>query len=432
MSSKEEECAEYLRSRPGLQRCMEQMKKKWQSYGKAAGNITLHHTSEEECLAIGGILGKRFYEKDIRFSFAEFVEALRKTRYGSVEIQRVLEYYFREKIVTNQEKTARKKTEKQEFLQSVNQCVQNLAGTRSAAAFWCQELTESKSCGYQLLMKEYSKNPDKTLEMMKQISRAGKQIEMYQTSGETHPLAVFAAEVTGDPHYFDRNTTSGQLFIHMICHLLERDVPQTAYQWRKILEYVGIIPDTVSSILHGYGLHLRMGAVWHPAYEAFCKLKQPYVITMENMKGITGARAAGNRVYIVENEMVFSYLTEKMRERDITLLCTCGQPRIVSLLLIPLLFTCDIDVFYSGDIDPDGIRIADRLWQESEGRMHIWRMSPEDYERSCSELKFGSEGHKKLENIKHPELKITAEYMKHRELCGYQENILQDLLTDIK
>ena len=41
-------------------------------------------------------------------------------------------------------------------------------------------------------------------------------------------------------------------------------------------------------------------------------------------------------------------------------------------------------------------------------------------------------GNSKLDGLEHPQLKITAKVMKNRGLCGYQENILQDLLTDIK
>lgn len=40
-------------------------------------------------------------------------------------------------------------------------------------------------------------------------------------------------------------------------------------------------------------------------------------------------------------------------------------------------------------------------------------------------------GIRKLENIHHPQLKLTAEAVKKKEKAGYQENILQELLHDI-
>ena len=116
MCSKEKTCAEYLRSKPELERCIRQLKKKWLSFGKVTGNIILKNASEQERQAVGGILGKRFYEKDIRFSCSDFEHALQKSCYGPVEIKGVLEEYFQETLVTNQEKTVRKEEKKEQLL----------------------------------------------------------------------------------------------------------------------------------------------------------------------------------------------------------------------------------------------------------------------------------------------------------------------------
>ena len=64
-------CAEYFRGNSAYRRCFSEFEKKWKSYGRATGIITLKNTSEEERRAIGGILGKPFYEDAIRFSFTE-------------------------------------------------------------------------------------------------------------------------------------------------------------------------------------------------------------------------------------------------------------------------------------------------------------------------------------------------------------------------
>ena len=162
------------------------------------------------------------------------------------------------------------------------------------------------------------------------------------------------------------------------------------------------------------------------------------MITMENMRGIQGAAAAGSRVYIVENEMVFIYLVEKLREAErgseqeqFTLLCTSGQLRAVALELIPLILDSGAEIYYSGDIDPDGIGIADRLWQKFGSRIYIWRMSPEDYERSISGETIGDTGILKLGNIQNPLLAETAEVVKKKRLAAYQENLLEELRLDL-
>mgnify|MGYP002241529486 FL=1 len=85
---------------------------------------------------------------------------------------------------------------------------------------------------------------------------------------------------------------------------------------------------------------------------------------MENLQELTAVQPTGDKVYIVENEMVFSYLLKHLEQRNVTLLCTSGQLRSAAVKLIPFLLNSGADIYYSGDIDPDGIRIADRLWRK--------------------------------------------------------------------
>ena len=161
-------------------------------------------------------------------------------------------------------------------------------------------------------------------------------------------------------------------------------------------------------------------------------------------------------MYIVENEMVFSYLVDHLKRSSYqkagrnephlkedwkentrekkeryTLLCTSGQPRAAAQQLIPLLLKSGADIYYSGDIDPDGIRIADRLWRKFGNGIHIWRMSPEDYEKSSSAERIPESGMAKLENIRHPLLLETAKNVRKKGLAGYQENLLERLLKDV-
>ena len=61
---------------------------------------------------------------------------------------------------------------------------------------------------------------------------------------------------------------------------------QYRMQWRELLQCVGIVPDNISSLVHAFGIRLKKQEIWHPAYEAFCRCGEPYVLTMENLNGI--------------------------------------------------------------------------------------------------------------------------------------------------
>ena len=438
------ECARYFKNEPAYRRCFLELRKKWKSYGKSAGQITLRDTSEEERRAIGGIVGKRFDEKEIRFSAAEFEQGLQRTRFAPVDLKQVLEAYFGETLSTNKGEKQEQQKKKREFLEGLCEAFSEPAGSGagvcgSVVSRWIREMSSEKRYGYQLLMREFEKDPAQAERLARNVGNAVRKLgpaasgaEVQAGTEEEWPLAVFAAEISGNPHYFDRGTAAGQLLIHALSYGKQEKLPESAHQWRELLVSVGIVPDNVSSMLHAYGLRLRMKDGWHPAFDAFCARKEPYVITMENIREVTGVQAVGNCVYVVENEMVFSSLLSRAKEQNLTLLCTSGQLRAAALELIRRILAAGTVLYYSGDIDPDGMGIADRLWQKFGDGIRIWRMAPEDYEKSLSEESIGDLGMAKLEHLKNPLLQETARHVKKQKRAAYQENILEDLLEDIK
>lgn len=425
------QCAEYFKSQKAYDRCFEEFRKKWRSYGKAAGRITLKQASEEERRAVGGVIGKVFYEETIRFSFSEFEQGLQKTRFAPISMREVLEEYFGEALITTQGRQKEENERRARFLDRVLGQFEETFGKGSAALVWLGEMIAEKKHGYQLVMREYAKDEGQAEQLAGNVGKAVMKLGEFMDRGEECPLAVLAAEITDNPHYFDRGTAAGQLFAHAVCCLEKTELPRNAHQWRELLTRVFIVPDNISSMVHAYGLRLLTGQGRHLAYDAFCERREPFVVTMENMKGIIGAQAVGERVYVVENEMVFSYLVHNLKTLDCTLLCTSGQPRSVAQVLISYILAGRTEIFYNGDIDPDGICIADRLWKKFGERIRIWRMSPADYEKSLSKEKIGEMGRTKLETVGHPVLRETAECVKKKGLAGYQENMLKELLEDI-
>lgn len=433
------ECAAYFRGQSAYDRCFLELRKKWRSYGKTAGRITLKNATDEERRAIGGIVGKTFFGDQISFTFAEFEAGLQKTRFAPVDMRELLECYFGEPMDTNQAQREKEQQKKQAFLEEMCQYFVREHSDALIAYQWMREAAEQGKYGYQLIIREYTKDADQAAVLVKRIGLSLaklqiRQVELITQQGETEterPLAVFAAEISGNPHYFDRGTIAGQLLLHALCFWQGRELPKTAHEWRETLLDAGLTPDNISSMVHAYGLRLLTGTGVHPAYDAFCRLGEPFVITLENMKDITGVSVYGARVFIVENEMVFSYLLEHVKGHDVTLLCTSGQLRSVALELIPMILAAGADISYSGDLDAEGLDIADRLWQKYGDRIRVWRMHPEDYERSISGEHISDARLTKLSHIQHPTLKETAACIRKKQYAGYQENLLEELVGDI-
>ncbi|MFR0800524.1 MAG: DUF2399 domain-containing protein [Suilimivivens sp.] len=88
---------------------------------------------------------------------------------------------------------------------------------------------------------------------------------------------------------------------------------------------------------------------------------------MENLQELTAVQPTGDKVYIVENEMVFSYLLKHLEQKKVTLLCTSGQLRSAAVKLIPFLLDSGAEIYYSGDTrsgwDPDRRQTLEKVWR---------------------------------------------------------------------
>ena len=174
-----------------------------------------------------------------------------------------------------------------------------------------------KKYGYQTVIREYGRDREKTEKLLKTVGKALLLLEDIQKNEEEYPLAVFSAEISGNPHYFDQGTTAGQLLVHGMCYAAQTDYPENAHQWRELLLSGGIVPDNISSIVHIYGLRLQIGDDWHPAYDAFCRRQEPCAVTMENLQELTAVQPTGDKVYKEGNvTMYLRPAAECCRETD--------------------------------------------------------------------------------------------------------------------
>ncbi len=423
------ECAAYLKKNSAYSRLMKELQKKWKSYGRIAGSITLKNTTEEERRAIGGIVGKTFADETIKITFQEFEQGLQKTRYAPIDMKLVLENYFESSLYTNREQKAQVQMAKDDFFDELFIYFEGYVEKTSVVFRWIRELKCQKKYGYQILIKEFTRDSKEAETLARNVGKA--LIRLEEMDGEESLLAVFAAMISGNPHYFDRGTISSQLLTHAICFWKNVDKPNKAYEWRECMQAVGIASDNIASMVHAFGVQLETRDGLHPAYEAFNNRNEPYVLTAENLKSIIGAKANNNKAYVVENEMVFLYLAENVKAQDVTLLCTSGQLRVAAFQLMDYLTKSGVTIYYSGDIDAEGMDIADRLWQRYGNSIHIWRMDIEDYNKSISEETLSERQLVKLGHLKNTTLCRTAEFVRKEKKAGYQENLLKQLLHDV-
>jgi len=89
------------------------------------------------------------------------------------------------------------------------------------------------------------------------------------------------------------------------------------------------------------------------------------------------------------------------------------------------------ELYYSGDFDPEGLLMAQRLRLRYRERLRPWRYSVHDYERCLSEVGLSDTRLKQLQAVEDPELVPVRERMQELRSAGYQEQLIEELAVDI-
>ena len=445
MPDSRKDAYEYFRKTPGFDRCFQELRKKWNSYGRAAGIVKLTAASKEERRALEGFFGKSFAGQTggtLSFSVQAFEAALKETAYGELNLQQLMELYFGEPMQTNAARKAEREEQIRLFFENCRQFFlrreHDMCETDGTAADWIETVFQEKKYGYQIILKEWKRNPNHAERLVRTVGMA---LEMVvpdggETSGGSIMLAVLAARVSGDPHCFDRGTAAGQLLVSGLCRDAGVDIPSNAEELFALYLRYGIQMDEISSMVAVSGLHLERNGTLHPGLEGFLQAGEPFLLMQKNLDGVTRAYGAGSCVFVVENEMVFSHLCEQSRRLPEggrpALLCTMGQPRKAAWQLLDLLTAENPAIFYAGDLDPEGMDIADRIWKRYPDAVHLWRMGPEDYEKSRSEEEISDRRLSMLSRLQNPLLRSTAAQIQKAKKAGYQEALLDEMLADIR
>lgn len=423
MNDQARACAAYFQSRPGYRRILSELLKKYRSYGRPAGTIRLDDATQEECDAARSIFGRPF-SPPLRFHAAQFEAALQELRFGKVSLKEVLESYFNTEIRTNSEL---REAENSRFTTMMTQILKQT--DNSLCIRWLQTLKDHQGDGYQLPRREAAKDLDGTRHALLQACRSLDLLEQ-RTQGMVR-LAVLSAHATSDPHALDSGTLCGKLFLRLLSFRSGLAVPANAEQRDRLYYENGILYDSISSLVTQTGLVLLAGTAEHPACSLFRQRREIYTLSLANLSGLTGARSPSGKVYIVENEMVFTQLCDHVSQFHSPLICTSGQPSVAALRLLDLLAREGTQLFYSGDFDGKGLSIAAQLCVRYSNLLKPWHMKIADYDQCRSDILLSKSSRSLLQGCVGTALEAAAEAVKQFDRAGYQELLIPLLETDL-
>lgn len=251
-------------------------------------------------------------------------------------------------------------------------------------------------------------------------------------------LAVFAAMRTGNPHAFDIGTADGN-FLYQIIQMdlgrrgivVETSAIFPAYKRQKSYLLAGIMLDDVSNYTMLYQVQaMKKDGTYHKGMAGFAKEQHIVQVPLAVLTEWESLHCFQNEIYIVENPSVFAMLCGKEETDHIgkAYMCMNGQPRLAGLMALDLLAKSETRVYYAGDLDPEGVLIAQKLSQYYKGEFYYWHMEAADYERCKSEEVISPKRLKILERITDERLKPVAALIRKFRTAGYQEMLAEEML----
>ena len=279
-----------------------------------------------------------------------------------------------------------------------------------------------------LITQLYKESPEELRSILTYVTTGIAKLKVFQDKKQKELLAVFSANVTGNPHYFDEGKTGEKLLFNYLGErnfdLKQEGLSRAEYKNRIYYE-AGILKDEVSNDALAYGIHgWKPDGGLHEGIEGFLENREPVKLTLQTIGRLEKVCGQSSQVYVVENPAVFSVLIREYPQR--TVICGNGQLRLAVLILMDK-FSCDTVFWYAGDFDPEGLLIAQKLKVRYGERLKLWKYEADLYETYLSEVELSDRRMKKLEQVSVQDLQEIREAMYKKGRSAYQESMMEAL-----
>lgn len=279
------------------------------------------------------------------------------------EMSKQMAKYFKEEITTKKENKKSCENELSEYFEEILE--QN---TNTKVYNTLKEIIESKNQIYYKLKKYYNKNKEELKTALINASKGINELPKNKTK-----IPVYASNITGNSHGFDRNTLCGKIFITLI------------YLNLYNLSNIELLaePDKYKEVM------------------------------------------------VMENPTVFMEVSEKYNKKDFPLVCTYGQVKLSGLILLDMFVKQGYKICYSGDLDPEGIQIADKLKQRYKNSLKFLGFDVNTYNQNLSNVYLSETRIKKLNGIKSLELLKICDKIRVSKKASYEEENIKNIIEYI-
>lgn len=438
MEKQLQKAVNFFKGEKAYDKLFKHFRKKYESLGRIGGTVSVSQFTDDELGEIAGFFGvsaDRLRSKS-SISIVAFGEQLAETRFADLGLKAVLDAYFGEEIISKKQK----RRQQEEQLRSV---LNELKGRYPRVTFWLDYLLEGS--GERRWILQLAEEEPAYFERL--VSTLAGAFDMLPEAPERLPL--FSQRVTGDPHAFDLHTDLGRLLLHLLALKSWRQagvteqidqghdespfsVPVSTEAINGLLQEHGIYRDDLLNYVTCSGFFAETEDGSHPVWEAAVTQQTVQIIPIRELVGLSRIYPAhGNDVWIVENSGVCATLLD--HAPDSPIVCTNGQFTLAVFMLLDRLAEEGCILHYAGDLDPEGLGMAERLLDRyPEGTIQLWHMDTTAYRKSSPVKALSSERLEKLSGIMHTQLLDVAGEMRQIEKAGYQEALMEQMVADVQ
>lgn len=429
-----QEAIDYFSQRKVYEKVFKKFLKKYEGLGHFGGEITFVSLTTEEKEQLEGFLQKDFTKKKtISISFKLMEKSLENSKFSSLTWEDIIKNFFNIQLISKKEKIAMENEEKELFFQEIISTYND-----NIAISWFKKLVLNNPQGNNIILQKYKNDKNELKKTIENIFYSVQFIpRLIKDYNEDYQeiLPIFAAKVTGNPHYFDEGTLGEKiltLFLIDFFQITKDDSLSYSEYKSKIWYEAGIIKDEVSNDVLIYGIRgIDNNNKLHYGIEDFSQRKEPIRLTLFNLQNLNKLLPYKDNdkkekiVYIVENPAIFSLLIKEFPNR--TVICGNGQIRRAVLMALDL-FDSECNFYYSGDFDPEGLLIAQKLKNRYGTRLCFWKYEVKLYKTNLSDIELDESRLKKLDFITDPSLLPLKEEMLIKRKAVYQEQIIEEYL----
>ncbi|MCL2386737.1 MAG: TIGR02679 domain-containing protein [Defluviitaleaceae bacterium] len=422
---------QYFKADEGFSRVIGAMFATYMRYGRPFGAVRLENPSTEEESALSTFFKRDYYDQAlIRIGLADFERQIHaffsvsSEQLKDISLETVLEEYTGQPIGIKVRHEPKMHTFSTMVLHEV---LPKFIDT--PAEPWLREIPTQTRRAYRKWSERYLYDAQEVTQMVTNVASVFNKLP---AGDKLIPLSEFADKFANSPDALDFASLQGRLFLRALASKFDIPAPSTVEECISLHLRAKILSYGVLSYITVRGLQAKIDTNPDPVCATFDNLNQPHILTLENLSQLTEFSAYGNKLFIIEDPLVYAAICEKLGNFKATVICPTNGAGAAFMYLLNFFHNANLPIYYAGNMTFDGLALADSLYLQYGKSLIPWRYEREDFTEIISQNSYVLPDEKKKIAM-HSEVFASAlSHMRKAGRTASSASIISLLIQDIK